>query len=146
MLDEINGQIIDILREDGRASNASMARTLGVSEGTIRRRLNMLINKGVLKVNVSLDPTKMGLYTEAIIGIQVDPDKVDTVGESLAKLDEIEWVSITTGSFDMFAWVTVKSTEQLGFFLRNEVATISGVRKTETFMSLFKKTATAKHL
>ena len=139
MLDEINGQIIDILREDGRSSNASIARRLGMSEGTIRRRLNMLINSGIVKVNVILDPAKMGLSTEAIIGIQVDPDKVDTVGECLAKLNEIEWVSITTGSFDMFVWVTVQSAELLGFFLRNEVATIPGVRKTETFMNLFKK-------
>ena len=139
MLDEINGQIIDILREDGRSSNASIARRLGMSEGTIRRRLNMLINSGIVKVNVILDPAKMGLSTEAIIGIQGEPDKVDTVGEYLAKLNEIEWVSITTGSFDMFVWVTVQSAEQLGFFLRNEVATIPGVRKTETFMNLFKK-------
>ena len=139
MLDEINGQIINILREDGRSSNASIARRLGMSEGTIRRRLNMLINSGIVKVNVILDPAKMGLTTEAIIGIQVEPDKVDTVGEYLAKLNEIEWVSITTGSFDMFVWVTVQSAEQLGFFLRNEVATIPGVRKTETFMNLFKK-------
>ena len=139
MLDEINGQIIDILREDGRSSNASIARRLGMSEGTIRRRLNMLINSGIVKVNVILDPAKMGLSTEAIIGIQVDPDKVDEEGESLTKVNEIEWVSITTGSFDMFVWVTVQSAEQLGFFLRNEVATIPGVRKTETFMNLFKK-------
>ena len=139
MLDDINGQIIDILREDGRSSNASIARRLGVSEGTIRRRLNMLINSGIVKVNVFLNSAKMGLSTEAIIGIQVDPDKVEMVGESLSKLNEIEWVSITTGSFDMFVWVTVQSAEQLGFFLRNEVATIPGVRKTETFMNLFKK-------
>ena len=58
MLDEINGQIIDILREDGRSSNASIARRLGMSEGTIRRRLNMLINSGIVKVNVILDPAK----------------------------------------------------------------------------------------
>ena len=139
MLDEINGQIIDILREDGRISNVSIARRLGVSEGTIRRRLNMLINSGIIKINVVLDSTKMGFYTEAIIGIQVDPDKVDEEGESLTKVNEIEWVSITTWSFDMFAWVTVQSAEQLGFFLRNEVATIPGVRKTETFMNLLKK-------
>ena len=48
MLDEINGQIINILREDGRSSNASIARRLGMSEGTIRRRLNMLINSGIV--------------------------------------------------------------------------------------------------
>ena len=74
MLDNLNGQIIDILKADGRASNASIARSLGVSEGTIRRRLNMLIEGDIVNVNVSLNPGKLGFYTEAIIGVQVDPD------------------------------------------------------------------------
>ena len=136
MLDNLNGQIIDILKADGRASNASIARSLGVSEGTIRRRLNMLIEGGIVNVNVSLNPGKLGFYTEAIIGVQVDPDKIDTVSEGLAELEEIGWVSVTTGSFDIFAWVTLESAEKLGVFLRTRVGTISGVRKTETFMCL----------
>ena len=109
MLDNLNEQIIDILKADGRASNASIARSLGVSEGTIRRRLNMLIDGGIVNVNVSLNPGKLGFYTEAIIGVQVDPDKIDFVSEGLAGLEEIDWVSVTTGSFDIFAWATLES-------------------------------------
>ena len=136
MLDNLNEQIIDILKADGRASNASIARSLGVSEGTIRRRLNMLIEGDIVNVNVSLNPGKLGFYTEAIIGVQVDPDKIDPVSEGLAELEEIGWVSVTTGSFDIFAWVTLESAEKLGVFPRTQVGTISGVRKTETFMCL----------
>ena len=136
MLDNLNERIIDILQSDGRASNASIARSLGVSEGTIRRRLNMLIEEDIVNVNVSLNPGKLGFSTKAIIGVQVDPDKIDLVGEGLAKLEEIDWVSVTTGSFDIFAWVTLESAEKLGVFLKTQVGTISGVRKTETFMCL----------
>ena len=42
----------------------------------------------------------------------------------------------TTGAFDLFAWVTLPSSEELGRFLQNRVGTISGVRRTETFVSL----------
>ena len=136
MLDNLNERIIDILQSDGRASNASIARSLGVSEGTIRRRLNMLIEEDIVNVNVSLNPGKLGFFTKAIIGVQVDPDKIDLVGEGLAKLEEIDWVSVTTGSFDIFAWVTLESAEKLGVFLKTRVGTISGVRKTETFICL----------
>ena len=137
MLDNLNEQIIDILKADGRASNASIARFLGVSEGTIRRRLNKLIDGDIVNVNVSLNPGKLGFYTEAIIGVQVDPDKIDLVSDGLAALQEVDWVSVTTGSFDIFAWVTLESAEKLGVFLKTQVCTISGVRKTETFMCLY---------
>jgi Lrp/AsnC family transcriptional regulator for asnA, asnC and gidA len=136
MLDNLNERIIDILQSDGRASNASIARSLGVSEGTIRRRLNTLIEEDIVNVNVSRNPEKLGFATKAIIGVQVDPDKIDLVGEGLAKLEEIDWVSVTTGSFDIFAWVTLESAEKLGVFLKTRVGTISGVRKTETFICL----------
>ncbi len=136
MLDNLNEQIIDILKADGRASNASIARFLGVSEGTIRRRLNKLIDGDIVNVNVSLNPGKLGFYTEAIIGVQVDPDKIDLVSDGLAALQEVDWVSVTTGSFDKFAWVTIETAEKLGDILMTQVGTISGVRKTETFMCL----------
>ena len=69
VVDNLDTQIVQILKKDGRASNAHIARALGVSEGTVRRRLKMLIDGDVVHVNVSLDPAKMGLTTEAIIGL-----------------------------------------------------------------------------
>ena len=82
------------------------------------------------------DPEVLGYNTEALVGIQVDPDKIDEVARQLAALKESSWVSVTTGSFDIFCWVTLPSSEDLGNFLKSEVGTISGVRRTETFVSL----------
>ena len=136
VVDDLDNQIVEILKKDGRASNAHIARALGVSEGTVRRRLRMLIEGGVIHVNVSLDPVKMGLTTEAIIGLEVDPDKMDPVCASLADFDEIGYVTLTTGAVDVFAWGRFSSTESLGLFLRSKVGKIPGVRRTETFMCI----------
>ena len=136
VVDDLDNQIVEILKEDGRASNAHIARALGVSEGTVRRRLRMLIEGGVIHVNVSLDPVKMGLTTEAIIGLEVDPDKMDPVCASLADFDEIGYVTLTTGAMDVFAWGRFSSTESLGLFLRSKVGKIPGVRRTETYMCI----------
>ena len=136
VVDDLDNQIVEILKKDGRASNAHIARALGVSEGTVRRRLRMLIEGGVIHVNVSLDPVKMGLTTEAIIGLEVDPDKMDPVCASLADFDEIGYVTLTTGSVDVFAWGRFSSTESLGLFLRSKVGKIPGVRRTETYMCI----------
>ena len=136
VVDNLDSEIVQILKKDGRASNAHIARALGVSEGTVRRRLKMLIDGGVVHVNVSLDPAKMGLTTEAIIGLEVDPDKMDPVCASLAAFDEIGYVTLTTGAVDVFAWGRFSSTESLGLFLRSKVGKIAGVRRTETYMCI----------
>jgi len=135
-VDVLDTKIIGILQKDGRASNAGIAREVGVSEGTVRRRLKRLVQDEYVRVVAVPDPSKMGYNSEALIGVQVDLDKVDQVSEGLTALDEISWVTVTTGSYDIFAWATLQSAEALGIFLRTKVGTIPGVRRTETFVNL----------
>ena len=70
------------------------------------------------------------------MGIQTDPGKVDEVADALGKLEEAHYVAITTGAYDIFTWVGLESPERLGVFLRGQVGTIPGVRRTETFVNL----------
>jgi Lrp/AsnC family transcriptional regulator for asnA, asnC and gidA len=135
-MDELDTRIIEILQNDGRASNAGIARTVGVSEGTVRRRLKRLIQGEYIRVVAVTDPAKMGYVSEGLIGLQADLDKIDSVADELAKLEEVSLVTITTGAYDIFAWATLESAEALGIFLRARVATIPGVRRTETFVNL----------
>mgnify|MGYP001265277665 FL=1 len=135
-MDELDRKIIQILQANGRASNARIARDVGVSEGTVRRRLKALVQQGSIKIIALPDPEVLGFDTEALVGIQVDPDKIDEVAVLLVELKESSWVSVTTGSFDIFCWVTLPSSEELGNFLKAVVGTIPGVRRTETFVSL----------
>lgn len=135
-MDELDRKIIQILQANGRASNARIARDVDVSEGTVRRRLKTLVQEGSIKIIALPDPEVLGYDTEALVGIQVDPDKIDEVAVLLVELKESSWVSVTTGSFDIFCWVTLPSSEELGNFLKAVVGTIPGVRRTETFVSL----------
>lgn len=135
-MDELDRSITAILQVNGRSSNAQIAREVGVSEGTVRRRLKRLIQDGYIEVVAIPDPEKLGYETEALIGIQVDPDKIDQVANSLSDLKEAQWVAITTGSYDIFMWVTVPSSDYLGDFLKRKVGPVTGVRRTETFVGL----------
>ena len=135
-MDELDRRIIQILQVNGRASNARIARDVGVSEGTVRRRLKTLVNDGVIKVVALPNPEVLGYDTEALVGIQVDPDKIDEVAGLLVELKESFWVAVTTRSFAIFCWVILPTSEELGNFLKAVVGTIPGVRRTETFVSL----------
>ena len=135
-LDPLDNQIIDILRKDGRASNASIARELDLTEGTGRRRLKRILDEDYVHVTVLMDAGKMGYVSEALVGVQVDPDKLDEVARHIADLSEVGWVALTTGTYDVFAWTALPSPEALGVFLRTRIGTIPGVRRTETFVNL----------
>ena len=135
-MDEIDRKLISLLQSDGRSSNAQIARQIGVSEGTVRRRLHHLIQDQVIKVVAIVSPEKLGYSTTALIGLQVDPDKIDDVSQRLADLHEVEYVGVTTGAYDAFMWVSLSSAQELGAFLHKKVGVIPGVHRTETFVNL----------
>ena len=141
-MDRLDVQIVSRLQEDGNATNATIARSIlpsPVSEETVRRRLKRLMQDGYMKIVAVPDARKMGYESQVIIGLQVEADKIDDVADALTGMDEVSWVSITTGSFDIFGWATVKSFDQLSDFLRTRVGRIDGVRKMETFLALESK-------
>ncbi|MBM3948220.1 MAG: Lrp/AsnC family transcriptional regulator [SAR202 cluster bacterium] len=138
-MDELDTKIIEMLQVDGRASNAGIARKVGVSEGTVRRRLKRLVQDEFIQVVALPNPVKLGYHSEALIGLQVDPNKIDEVAEALSELREVSWVAITAGRYDVFAWATLPSSEALGVFLKTQVGTIKGVQRSETFINLSNK-------
>ncbi|MBI4199417.1 MAG: Lrp/AsnC family transcriptional regulator [Chloroflexi bacterium] len=135
-MDELDRKIIALLQVNGRASNARIAREVGVSEGTVRRRLRRLVQDGIIQIAAIPDPEKVGYRTVALIGVQADPDRLDEVADHLAQLPEAQYVALTTGTFDIFVGVALPNPEALGTFLRRKVGTTPGVRRTETFVNL----------
>ena len=135
-MDELDRKIIALLQMDGRASNAKIAREVGVSEGTVRRRLRRLIQDDVVNVVAVLNLEKLGYATTALIGLQTGPGKSDSVADSIAGLQESHYVAVTTGAYDVFVWAGLESAESLGNFLRTKIGIIEGVQRTETFVNL----------
>ncbi len=135
-LSDTDKAIINALQRDGKATNKAIANEIGVSEETIRRRAHRLASEEVIKVTGTPDASKLGYECEVLIGIQTAPDKLDDVASALSALDEVSVVSITTGSYDVFAEVRLLSHADLLGFMTGEVSSISGVVRTETFIIL----------
>ena len=98
-MDELDRKIIALLQLDGRASNAKIAREVGVSEGTVRRRLRRLVQDDVVSVIAVPNLEKLGYGTTALIGLQTGPGRSDAVAEEIAKMEEAHYVAVTTGTF-----------------------------------------------
>lgn len=135
-MDSIDRQIIAALNEDGRAANAKIAKKVKVSEGTVRRRLKKLTSDKTINIVTVQDPQKMGYQSEVLIGMQVEPNMLEEVASRMAEFKYTTLVSITTGTYDVFAWATLPNAESLGEFIRDHVGKTPGVQRTETFVSL----------
>ena len=135
-MDRLDVRLIAHLQKDGMSTNAAIAKKEKVSEETVRRRLKKLMRDDYIKVIAVPDARKIGYESQVLIGLQVDADKVDSVADALADMTEVSWVSVTTGSYDIFVWATLKSADALSEFLRMRVGKTRGVRKMETFISL----------
>lgn len=135
-MDTMDRKILEVLQEDGRASNAAIARRLGVSEGTVRRRIKLLETQGYCHVTAVPNLEAMGKNTMALLGVQTDPSAIEDVAARLAALPQVHFVSVTTGAYDVFATVAVGSPEELHEFLHRQVGVMPGVRRLETFLNL----------
>jgi Lrp/AsnC family transcriptional regulator for asnA, asnC and gidA len=135
-LDETDLKIIETLRKDGRVAFAQIAEQLSVSPGMIRQRYNRLVDMGYLKVAAITNPLRMGLKTMAMIGVRVDGDKMLQVAEQIAAFDEVVYIVIVSGRYDILAEVFCRDHAELLTFLTEKLSRVDGVRETESFMHL----------
>ena len=135
-LDETDLKIIEVLQKDGRAAFSQIAEQLGVSPGMIRQRYNRLVDQGFLKIVAITNPVRMGFRTMAMIGIRAEGSKLLEVAEKVSQLDEVIYMIITSGRFDIFAEVVCRDHEELLLFITEKLSTIDGVRESESFMHL----------
>jgi Lrp/AsnC family transcriptional regulator for asnA, asnC and gidA len=135
-LDETDLAIIDALHNDGRVAFAQIAEQLGVSPGMIRQRYARLVDQGYLKIVAITNPVRMGFKTMAMIGIRAEGSKLLDVADEISKLDEVIYMIISSGRFDIFAEVVCRDHEDLLRFITEKLSTIEGVRESESFMHL----------
>jgi Lrp/AsnC family transcriptional regulator for asnA, asnC and gidA len=134
--DAIDLRIIEALQKDGRVAFAQIAEQLNVSPGMIRLRYNRLVEQGYLKVVAITNPLRMGFKTMAMIGIRVDGSRLLDVAEKISKLNEVIYLVVSSGRFDLFAEVVCRDHEDLLRFITEKLAPIDGVRESESFMHL----------
>jgi Lrp/AsnC family transcriptional regulator, regulator for asnA, asnC and gidA len=132
--DDISKQIIEQLQEDGRRSYAAIGKAVGLSEAAVRQRVQRLHDSGVMQIVAVTDPLTLGFHRQAMIAIKTDGD-LEKVADQLAEMDEIDYVVISAGSFDVLAEVVCEDDDHLLEIL-SRVRAIPSVTSTETFVYL----------
>ncbi len=135
-LDQVDLQIIEFLRQDGRMAFAQIAQQLNVSPGMIRVRYNRLVEMGLLRVAAITNPLQMGYSTMAMIGIRTDGTHMLEVAKKVSAFDEVIYLIVVSGRFDIMCEVVCRDHADLLHFLTEKLYKVTGVRETESFMHL----------
>jgi Lrp/AsnC family transcriptional regulator for asnA, asnC and gidA len=131
-LDSVDWQIIQVLQQDGRTSNVKIARQVGVSEPTVRKRLERLLSAQMIRIVAMPDATRLGFHTIAFMTLRVDLARVDQIADKIDRLPQVRTIYLTTGGSELIleAWFT--SSEDLLHFMTEHIGGISGIRGTTT--------------
>ncbi|NOT74177.1 MAG: Lrp/AsnC family transcriptional regulator [Cyclobacteriaceae bacterium] len=131
-LDEMDFSILSCLQQDGRMSFTVIAEKLNVSVGTIRSRVNKLIEDKTINIIGRVNPEKVGFQSYAQIAVYVRPITLkEKAAQRIARLPEVSFLASTSGDYDLEVDVMCRNNDHLLDFV-NEISKIEGVYQTKT--------------
>ncbi|MGX8685309.1 MAG: Lrp/AsnC family transcriptional regulator [Spirochaetales bacterium] len=134
-LDDTNKAIIRLL-EDGRKPYSAIAEEIGITENTVRSRVNRLIEDGVLKISGLVNPQMLPEMQVAIMGIKLSTLNLEEKAKEFSKLRGVFSVVVVTGRFDLIVQLVTGTDEQSSLlnFFKNELSKVKDVSDVETFV------------
>ncbi len=134
-LDETDKAVIRALQVDGRLSYAQLGPQVGLSQAAARQRVQRLIERGVMQVVAVTDPLTLGFRVQAMVGLRIDGD-VRSAAAALADFDEIDYVVVSAGRYDILVEVVCEDSDELLRLVNDTIRAQPGVRSAEIFSYL----------
>lgn len=132
-MDEVSTKIIKAFETQGYLKTATLATQLGIGERTVRRRVHVLINNGLVKVITLTNPILLGYNYWARVGVKTKIGFLHDVTIHLTKHPSICFLSESVGRFDLISGAAFKSIDQLAYFANLELPKIQGIQSAEVF-------------
>ena len=129
-IDKMDAKIIKLLQKDGRMSNTKIAKHAGISETTVRYRMQRLIREEYIEIAAVIDPMKLGNGIEGSIRIRADIKQMQEVSQALKQIPELFYVVRVSGNVDFDTTFFVK-TMQDACILIDRINMIEGVIDTD---------------
>jgi DNA-binding Lrp family transcriptional regulator len=135
-MDDIDRQLIAILRDDARTAVATLAKRLGVSRGTVQNRIDRMMREGaMLGFTLRLPPESDAHRVRAVMAIAIEGERSSAVMAALKGFPEIEAVHTTNGRWDLMAELNAESLTAFSRAL-DGIRQIKGIATTETSILL----------
>ena len=140
---KLYSNILQILRDDARTSNAEISAMLGISEEEVAQAVAEMEKMGVIvKYTAIVNDEKTDKdYVEALIEVKVSPVRekgFDEIAEYIYQFDEVKSVYLMSGAFDLAIFVEGKNLRECARFVSEKLSGIDKVLSTATHFILKK--------
>ena len=136
VLDDTDRAIVAHLQYDGRMAFTEIAAEVGLSEGSVRRRVKQMVDDGVLQIVGIVEPQYLEWQAAAMVCINVLAGQIEDAAQQIAQFPEVTYLFMASGGFDLFVEVYCRDREHFASFLNEKLQKVPGVERTETFMIL----------
>jgi len=126
-LDELDYQIVRALHADARVAASEISRLTGANERTIRKRIDRLVDDGIIRLTAIINPLAFGYVTAADILLEADPALEEEIVQRLFSMPEITYVAFGQGSQEISIEARFKDNDEMREFLRKTLPSIPGV-------------------
>jgi len=142
--DDKDKEILNFLQENYRISYKDLSKKVNLAASTIHNRVQSMIKEGIIKkFDTIVDPSKVGYNAIAILGLSVDPLKLDDIARKLSEYSEIQLVVSSTGDHNLLVKVIAQDEKNLWRFINEEIKTLNGIQlpmHVSSFIDIFKMT------
>ena len=136
MIDEIDKNILNIIQQDARISNAEIARQINLAPSATLERIRKLEESKIIRgYAADLDAAQLGFGLTAFVAIRTK-DCSDEADKVLAAIPEVLEVHDTAGDDDYLLKVRAKDAEDLAGILREKLKSVPNVISTRTTVVL----------
>lgn len=126
-LDELDYQIVQALHIDARVAASEISRLTGANERTIRKRIDRLVEDGIIRLTAIINPLAFGYVTAADILLEADPALEEEIVQRLFSMPAITYVAFGQGSQEISIEARFKDNDEMREFLRKTLPSIPGV-------------------
>ena len=141
-MDDIDKKILNILQNNFRISYKDLGKKVKMAASSVHNRVQKMLDEGIIKKeDTIINPMRAGFDTIAILGLSVDPLKMDEVAEKIALFDEVQLIATTTGDHDIVVRIIAYDEKALWRFINEKIKTIDGVKPqmdVSSFIDIFK--------
>lgn len=138
-MDDLDLKTLKILQQDGRRSNAELARELNLAPSTMLERIRRLEREAITGYRAQVNPNAVGLEVQGLISVSLSRHDVNYISRFERDINDIPNVKTCyhiTGRFDYLLHIAARDVKHLGELVKNRIASIEGIGKVETFLIL----------
>jgi Lrp/AsnC family transcriptional regulator for asnA, asnC and gidA len=128
-IDDIDAQIIRILTDNARASNVEIAREIGVSEGTVRRRIDLLIEKGIIQGFVAVTKVSESCI-KVFIRLEVEETRLEEIADKIRNHKSVVALYRVNGDYNLLCEAMFPSLIEMQQYV-DKCTKLDGIFKSE---------------